>query len=292
MRGQRGEVSLMALLVSMSLLLGVLGATLGLFEGVTRVAGDGTRRTDSQDAARSAVDRITGALRNLASPTVEGRDVIDFAGPQDLVFKTVDSVGPNSGANVTNTKRVRYCLDPSTSTLQEQTQTWTTPEVPVAPSRSGCPASDWTRTQVIASGVVNLGVPLFAYDSADPKEITSVHLDLLVDADPLRAPGATKLSSGIFLRNQNRKPTVSFTATKSPGLVVLNGSASSDPEGKVLDYFWYDNGVALTQENGVPVAGGPTLNVPVAAGSSHVFMLVVVDPGGLKAQSETQAVTG
>ncbi|MEJ7894816.1 MAG: hypothetical protein WKF94_19450 [Solirubrobacteraceae bacterium] len=280
---ERGEVSLTALLTAMAIMVVVLGSTLGMLDSVTRVAADGTRRTDAQDAARSSVDRISAALRNLASPTPQQPQAVDQASAASLVFKTVDADGPNSGDNATNTKRVRYCLDDAAQ-LQEQTQTWTTAAVPAMPSTSGCPASDWTRTQILAQHVVNGEVPIFSFDSAVLTDISAIHLELLVDTDVVRAPGSTRLASGVFLRNQNRRPTAAFTATRTSGRIVLNGSASSDPEGQALDYAWFDGTTAI--------GSGITLSYPVAAGSPHSLSLQVTDPAGLSAVSATQAVVG
>jgi len=285
MRGscERGEVSLTALLTAMVLMVIVLGSTLGVLDGVTRVAADGTRRTDSQDVARSAVDRVSAALRNLASPTPEQPQAVDEASAASLVFTTVDAEGPNSGTNATNTKRVRYCLD-GAAQLQEQTQTWTSVAVPAMPSTAGCPATGWTRTQILAQHVVNGDVPIFSFDSAVLTDISAIHLELLVDTDVARAPGATRLASGVFLRNQNRRPAAAFTATRTSGRIVLNGSASSDPEGQALDYAWFDGTTAI--------GSGITLSYPVAVGSSHSLWLKVTDPADLSAVSATQVVVG
>lgn len=280
---ERGEVSLTALLTAMVLMVTVLGATLGMLDGVTRVAADGTRRTDAQDAARSAVDRISAALRNLASPTPEQPQAVDAGGAASLVFKTVDPDGPSSGTNATNTKRVRYCLDGARQ-LQEQTQTWTTAAVPAMPPATACPASGWTRTQVLAQHVVNGDVPVFSFDSTTLTDISAIHVELLVDTDPERMPEATRLASGVFLRNQNRRPVAAFTATRTSERIVLNGSASSDPEGEPLGYAWFDGSTAI--------GSGITLSYPVAAGSSHTLKLRVTDPAGLRADSATQVIVG
>jgi len=283
-RAERGEVSLTALLMSCTLLIVVLGATLTMFEGFSSQASDATRRTDAQDAARTAADSIARALRNLASPTPDQPQAVDYAGGSDLIFKTVDPAGPNAGTNATNTKRVRYCLD-TAGRLQEQTQTWTTLAIPALPSRAACPASGWTRTTVAAAGIVNgTTTAIFTYDSAVLTDIALIHVELLVDTDTVRLPPATSLSTGVFLRNQNRRPSSSFVATRTAGGFVLNGSASADPEGDPLRYTWFDG---TTQ-----VGTGITFNYTgLSAGSSHQLRLEVADPAGLTGVSATQAVT-
>ncbi len=280
---QRGEISLTGLLTSCLLLIVVLGATLSMFEGFTASAGEATRRTESQDAARSAADRIARDLRNLASPTPEQPEAVDVATGSDLVFKTVDANGPNAGTNATNTQRVRFCLD-GQRRLQQQTQTWTTAAVPAMPSRASCPApSGWTRTAVLASSIVNGAAPVFLFDSATLTAISQIHVELVVDTDVAKSPPPTSLSTGVFLRNQNRRPVASFVATKTSGGFVLNGSASLDPEGDTLRYSWYD-GATL-------VGSGITFtHTGLAPGSAHQLRLEVADPAGLVGVSAVQAV--
>ena len=49
------------------------------------------------------------------------------------------------------------------------------------------------------------------------------------------------MASGIYLRNQNQAPIASFVATpaSTSSTVVLNASASTDFEGRTLNYFWF-----------------------------------------------------
>lgn len=284
MNGERGEVSLTALLMACVLMIIVLGASLTTLESFTSVASDGNRRTAAQDSARSAVDRISASLRNLASPTPQQPEAVDVAGPADLVFKTVDPNGPNVGTNATNTKRVRYCLDPAARVLREQTQTWTTATAPPMPPAGACPAGGWQTTSVLASDIVNAGFPVFAYDATVRSAITAIHLELMVDTDLQKAPPATRLATGVFLRNQNRAPVATFTATRSSGRILLNGSGSADPEGQALTYTWLDGSTVI--------GGGIVFNYTVPPGSSHVLKLRVTDPGELTTTSGAQTVIG
>lgn len=283
MNRERGETSLIALLMSAMLMVIVLGMSLGALEGLSSVAGDGTRRTDAEDLARRTVDRMSAALRNLASPTPQQPEAVDQATAKSLVFQTIDPDGPNPGANAMNAKRVRYCLDDA-GRLQEQTQTWTTAGTPAMASVSGCPAAGWTRTGILSGDVANGSVPVFSFDKTTLADITAIHFELLVDTDVTRQPGPTRLESGVFLRNQNRRPVAAFVVTIAAGRVVLNGSASSDPEGQALKYEWFDGVTA--------VGSGITYSLTVASGSQHSFSLRVSDPAGLTATSAAQAVTG
>lgn len=302
--GERGEMSLTSLLVASIILIIVLGATLTMFEGFVATAGDGTRRTEAQDAARSAADRIARDLRNLASPTPDQPQAVDLATGSDLIFKTVDPAAPTADStNATNTKRVRYCLDDARQ-LQEQTQTWTSTTIPSIPPYGTCPASGWTRTEVSAASIVNTSATaVFSYDasSLSPSfltDISEIHVNLLVDTDLTRQPPATTLSTGVFLRNQNRRPTAAFVATKTSGGFVLNGSASTDPEGDALRYSWCDASVTtvaadpLCADGSKLVGSGITFTYTgLAAGSLHQLHLEVADPAGLVGVSPGQGVT-
>lgn len=282
MASERGEVSLTAVLVACVLLVSVLGSTLGLFEGFIGRAADQTARTDAEDAARTASDAIARNLRNLADPTTVSPQVVERIGTRDLIFKMVDANGPNAGQNVTNTQRVRYCLDASRQLLQ-QTQTWTDAATPAMPATSACPGTGWPVTRVLASSIVNdATVPVFTYDTTTLSAVAGVHVDLVVDTDTKRNPPATRLGTGVFLRNQNRPPEARFEAAKAVGGVLLNGSASVDPEGAVLDYAWSaSNGAAF-----VPIGEGITLNYAMPAGTTRTIRLTVSDPSGLTHQIE------
>ena len=252
MSGERGEAGLVQLLVAMGMSLAVLGATLSIFSGSERIDRQTQARNASQESARLAMDLMSRELRNLASPTPEQPEAVDLAGPYDLVFETVDPVGPNLADNGSNVERVRYCLGGTASSgvLYRQEQRWTTATPPAMPSTSGCPSSvpAWsTRTQV-AWGITNaregLDRPLFRYDAENLTDIALIHTQVFVDDDPVHGPGETSLSTGVFLRNQNRRPIAEFTAeTAVPGSIVLNGSTSQDPEGEPLQYQWFDGGV-------------------------------------------------
>ncbi len=273
-----------AVLVACTLFVVVMGAALTTFEGFIATAGDATGRTDAQDAARSAADRIARDLRNLASPTPDQPQAVDLAGGSDLIFTTVDPQGPNAGANATNTKRVRYCLDGAGS-LREQTQTWTTPTIPAVPSYAACPGTGWTRTTVAATDIVNdADTDVFSYDSSVLTDISQIHVNLLVDTDTARSPRATSLSTGVFLRNQNRRPTAAFEATRTAGGFVLNGSASVDPEGDALRYTWFDGSTEIGTGITFTYTG-------LADGSWHDLHLKVADPADLTGVSAHQEMT-
>jgi type II secretory pathway component PulJ len=295
MSGERGETTLVGLLVAAILFLIVLGATLDLFSTSETINRDTQQRNDAQDRARVAVDTLARQLRNLASPTPEQPEAVERAQPRDLVFLTVDPVGPNSGANATNVQRVRWCL--SGQRLIRQDQYWTTATPKSAPTATACPGSGWDKTSVVADSVVNdtggKSRAVFSFNSTTLTEITSVHADLWIDIDVGRGAAETSLSTGVFLRNQNRRPTASFTPTASAQGIILNASASADPEGLPLTYCWYVQSapyVTPPSDSGCSpgsyVGDGVTFTYPLAINQTATVQLQVKDPAGLSDTTE------
>jgi hypothetical protein len=98
--------------------------------------------------------------------------------------------------------------------------------------------------------------------------------------NPNERPAAVTLGSGVFLRNQNRKPIADCTAlpTGNGRQVALNGSASEDPEGfNLKTYTWYVNGVKITSITGVVGVWTAT------TAGTYTFTLEVEDQGNLSA---------
>jgi type II secretory pathway component PulJ len=302
---ERGEMTLAQVLVSTAIFLVVMSATLTAFTTSERLSLQVNDRTDEQDRTRSSLDVLARQLRNLASPTPDKPQAIDWASSYNLVFQTVDPNGPNAGTNATNVERVRYCLGGTAANgvLYRQDQRWTSIAVPAAPASAlsttaPCPdpSSAWTATTQVASGIVNRvdgqDRPVFSYDSATPAAIDRIHVELFVDGNPTSIVKEAALSSGVFLRNQNRAPTAAFTADASaPGKIVLNGSLSSDPEGDPLSYVWWEN--AQTSSCGAPpckIGTGIRFDYAVAARSSHAIQLKVYDPATLEGDSDVVTV--
>jgi hypothetical protein len=290
LKDERGTIGLVELLVSMAIFSGVLGATLFTFMTFDNLSRRDVSRTASQDSARTAVDRLVRNLRNLASPTIAQPQAVDKASDYDLIFQTVNPVGPNTGANAANIKRVRWCLNTTDLTnekLYVQEQTWTTLATPTVPSNGACPGSGWTSTTILASNLTNnfggTSRPLFAYNTSTLTAVREIHVDLYSDLDPAKAPNETHITSGIFLRNQNGSPVAAFSyALSGSSAIVLNGSLSYDPEGDALTYSWLDNGTK--------VGSGVTYSLPVTNNTNHSIQLQVFDPAGLEGDSTTTSV--
>jgi hypothetical protein len=282
-------MGLVQLIVAMSMFAAVLGATLVTFQSFDMLNRRTVSRAASQDSARTSTDRLVRELRNLASPTIAQPQAVDKATAYDLVFQTVNPIGPNTGANSANIKRVRWCLDQSTPAnekLYMQDQTWTTQAAAGLPSTSTCPSTDssWSTTTLLASNITNTyngqSRPLFAFNTSTLTAVREIHVDLYSDLEPAKAPNETHLTSGVFLRNQNASPVSSFTyALNGNSAIVLNGSTAYDPEGAALKYSWLDNGVKK--------GTGVTFSYAVTPNSDHAIQLQVFDPADLPASSPT-----
>jgi prepilin-type N-terminal cleavage/methylation domain-containing protein len=292
---ERGMTLPEVLVVSLILTV-VLGAVLSVFETFDKTTETNQRLNDVQQRVRVSVDAITRELRNLASPTNEEPQAVKRALPNDLMFLSVAGQKPVSSLNTRNTRAVRYCLTED-GTLLRQALTWETALAPPMPDDTSCPgADDWDSQRVMASDVKNTERPVFTYNSGEPTEITEVAVSLFIDTDPGRSPKEIALQSAVFLRNQNRVPTAEFDLQVQGSTMLLNGSASGDPEGRALSFYWYD---AARTDNScgpipaeVPTAGclgqGLVFNyTPPALGPRTVY-LIVTDPAGLQARSDNE----
>jgi hypothetical protein len=288
-RGQAG-LSLVELLVAASLMLVILIAVLGSFDGFGAVKERVVKLNESEGAVRLAIGQIVRQLRNVAGESTNP-SLVERAGATDVIVQSIDPAGPNAGQNVTNVRRVRFCLDastPSSATLWQATQSWTTASPPAMPTTTACPGTGWPATSALVRNITNfrdgLNRPLFSYDSATLATITRVAIALWMDPTPGTGPAERTLASGVYLRNQNRAPTASFTATPIANQhVILNGAASEDPDGQYLVYDWY--------AGGVPIGRGTVLDYAAPSPGQVSFTLTVADTGGLSASAPAQVVT-
>lgn len=306
--GDERGMTLIEVLIAMVVSLIVFGATLAVVSSMSASAKRNREHNEAQDEVRTYMDRLARQLRNLASPSIFTDDyqaqpyAVDSAGPYDFVFRVVDEEREPGTLNEANVKRIRYCLDtsdPSRGKLYQQEQVWTnrsSNDPPAVPSLSGCPAGGWTRTALVTSNIVNRtggqDRPMLVYNSADVQRISQVHAELYVDPTPGRAPAETRLASGVTLRNQNRVPVARLDIALAPGMVVLNGSASEDPEGMPLTYQWYvDPPTPLPDCDATPeppscLGTGVVLNATLTRPATHRIVLLVRDPAGLPATAE------
>jgi type II secretory pathway pseudopilin PulG len=303
---QEDGFTLIELLLAATLMIVVLGATLTSLEGFWKTNKSNVDQNDAQDIARTAIDRLAQQLRNLALPTPTSPNSIDKASSYDLVFKTAEPTR----------RRVRYCLKttapetPGNGKLYMQTQGGSGAGTadPAVPSTDVCPgptgSGGWATATVVADHVVNRvndkDRPVFYFNAPTSglAKITLLRSDLIIDVDTDHRPLESRISTGVYLRNQNQVPTASFsvasggTGTRS---FILNGSASADPQGRTLFYSWFsganpnlaDTNCSLNLAVGC-IGRGVTLDYtsPDAAGDgTQTFTLLVRDPGGLTATS-------
>lgn len=289
-----GGFSLVEVLVAMGLMILILGATLTSFNAFEKTNRTNQLQNDNQEKVRSAMDQIARELRNHATPTPESPVGIEKADSYDLVFQTVGGSKPAGSQNVRNVRRVRYCLDttdPANGKLYFQFQTWTTANPPAVRATASCPDPDWGNQRVLADQITNRingqDRPAFMANSATTADITRMRFELYVDINPgagtdqpVDRPGEARLTSGVFFRNQNRAPVATFTGIPTAsGQILLNASASSDPDGDRLTYIWCAGACNGTNEvgRGLTFAYFPGSRGVIAVG------LKVTDTAGLGA---------
>jgi len=290
-RDQSG-MTLVELMVALVLTIVVFGAVVGSLEVYQTDYRYNQLRNETQDNARSAIDRLTGELRNVAAPSAGAAGAIEQAGSYNLVFQTVSSAQVFGGQNASNQMRVRYCLDASTptkETLWRQTQTWTTSSAPAMPGTEGCPSAAWGNQYALVSNITNeingQSRAAFVYGpppATELAQVRSVKADLFIDINPSqKRPGESELSDGAFLRNALSPPVARFTWFEGvKGKVKLNGSTSSDPNGQALSYQWF--------LDGSPISGATTQQYITGelSKTTHTFGLTVTDTAGLSNSTE------
>jgi len=284
MSDERG-FSLVELLVAMGLMVAVLLAVLTTFDGFNDNQRKVTERTEAQEGARTGIDRLARDMRNAVSAGPPVAESVERAGADDLIFQTVGRYAPTAN-NPSGKIRVRYCLNttnPADARLVRQEQVFAGAPTPLPPG-TACPGPDtdgWTTTTMLAERITNRyggqNRPLFAYRyTNDPStlltELVAVMPTVYVDVRPgPAAPAEISLRSGVQLRNANQPPKALFTVSVVARKLMLNGSASIDPERQPLKYEWYVDGA--TQ----PLTGMRAETPPLAAGT-HEVRLVVTDP--------------
>jgi type II secretory pathway pseudopilin PulG len=286
--GRQDGISLMETLVAITLLVLVIGATLGTmtqFDNQTRA---NQLSNDAQETARVALDQVSRKLRNDGVGTPQAHQGVLQASAFNLVFQTVNPVPSAGSQNTRNVEWVRYCLnytDPSNEKIYRQEYTWTTAAPPAAvPDTSACPSSGWSGEYIVADKLFNNSGgqtrALFSPNSADPASVSRIGLTAYVNGTPGSSSNAaareSRLDTAVVLRNQNTPPQPSFSVNVlGNGHIVLNASASNDAEADPLSYQWSYDGTAIPNGDDVTLDYSP----PTASGA-HTITLTVSDPGG------------
>lgn len=290
--GREAGFTLIELVITMTITLAILGATLTTFNVFERNAKRNQQQNAAQDLARAGVDRIARDLRNHATPTNELPIAIEKAEGNDVEMLTVGAHQTAASTNTRNLERVRYCLNPGDRTIWRQRQSYTGPPPAVPPGMSECPGPGWAQTGAVAEGVVNnAGRPVFCFPPtpcgtvpASTSTITAVAIMLYVDVSDA-PPRETRLTTTVALRNQNRHPTAHFEATALGARhVLLVASASEDPEGQALTYRWFDGDVAIDR------CVGMVCEYRAPAAGTRSFTLKVNDPSDLEATAGPKTV--
>lgn len=293
--GEQG-FTLIELLVTMALTVVVFGTILSVLEVFQSSATTIQLRNENQDTVRNALDRLSRQLRNVVARTSSQGTLpgaLEQAEAYGITFETVDTTTSPSGENKLDAMRVRYCLDdsnPEDETLWEEVTRWTSPEAPEAPGSTACPdetGGDWeSRTQLVSNITNRIDErkrALFAYSAQETPQILTVGVDMFLNLEPQQTrPGETELTTGVSLRNANRKPVAEFIATEEGnGTVRLNASASYDPDGLSLTYKWWLNKQELPTTSQQYVT-----TEAFAPKTTQTFALEVTNPGGLSASTE------
>jgi type II secretory pathway pseudopilin PulG len=301
---EEGGFTLAEIMVVSSLFLVVLSATLTAAASFERLNHSSQQVNEQVETARRGVDRSMRQLRNLARRIDE--PVIKRAERSDFIFQTSDP----------ERTWVRHCLQ-----QREDGSTWlwalSSPATVSLAMAGPCPGSGWTRRDVVVKNVTNYqggrSFPMFSYgcvatapagcpaSASDYGRITSVRMDLLVDDDLTKDPHEARITSAVYLRNQNEPPVASFSWRPiAARQILLNASASFDPEGRTLRFMWFRAPAPTFNCNQQPPTGtllwqGVTLphtflSTEGVAGTLRPLELVVCDPGDLQSRA-TQQVT-
>jgi type II secretory pathway pseudopilin PulG len=307
-RGQQG-FSLVELLVAIVLAIVVFAASVTVLVSFVKDSGSAQRRTETQAAARTAIDRISRELRTAVAPAA-GSALVEYETGYDLVFREV------STTSAVHQRFVRFCLD-SNETLWRQTQDLQASS-DSTPSTSACPSGAWATRSAILGGcpstrvhcvrVTNeLSTPSRALFTFGPSgwsttsDIRLVEVSLYADENPGGQPGATALTSGIYLRNNLEQPVVPATGLatvtgtgNNQRYVILDGSGAYDPNGQALSYQWYSGG-SCQSPSGALTSGAtsqqPPQQGPFSSGQTLTYVLVVTDTAGLTGCNLQQVTT-
>ncbi|HEY2181622.1 MAG TPA: prepilin-type N-terminal cleavage/methylation domain-containing protein [Solirubrobacteraceae bacterium] len=289
---QENGFTLVELLVTMVITTIVFGATLSVLDVFQRNNVVDQKRSEVQDNARNAIDRIARQLRNVAAPSAGSPGALLTTKNYSIIFDTIGTASEYAwNENTSHTMMVRYCLNNSNSeneVLWMQSLRWSKPPEPTLPSPTACPdlSGFWESSTQIAQHVTNRisekKRPVFTYSAATAPQTASVEVDMFLNFTPKQLhPAETELTTGVGLRNANRPPIAAFTLTRIGKFVRLDASASNDPDGLALTYKWTIDGTQIAS-----TAQVAEVEESVA---SHTYQLEVVDPGNL-GEKMTQTV--
>lgn len=292
--------SLIELLVTMLIAMVVLGATVAAFTTFQHDDIYAQKRNETQDAARTAINRLARQLRDVVAPSNEYAGALEAIATngKSIRFETVNTSSYETGANSAQAMRVRYCLNdskPENEILWEQTQEWKEAKAPSVPAETNCPETTsakegWTTERQVVQHITNyIGGQgsseeperyVFSSSTTEVPLIVTVKTDLYLNVNPGHRPGETQLASTVSLRNANRKPVAKFTATPEGLKYRLNASESYDLAGLALTYKWWQTEEGGKEEE-LPTTSQIYETEKLKEKKKYTFKLKVTNPGGL-----------
>jgi hypothetical protein len=150
----------------------------------------------------------------------------------------------------------------------------------------------WTQTDGSAVAMSNPNTSTTVFTAPVASTATTLSFQLVVRDNRGAASAAASVTISV---NANRAPVANAGSPRTvggAGIVQLNGTASSDPDGTVTAWSWTQiAGTAVTMSNANTAT--PTFTAPAvsAVPAMLTFSLVVTDNGGLSSTASTVTIT-
>jgi prepilin-type N-terminal cleavage/methylation domain-containing protein len=281
--GERG-FTLTEVLVALTISSLILGAAVTAFTSYLTQSATAEKASNSQDAARLALDQMATQLRSATSNATTGNQPIEAFSAYNLVW-----LAPFPNASTTNNplglRHVRYCIDASNANNEKlwvQTAPFTTTSNRNWPATNSCPGNSWPTASLVGENLVNVvqNTPLFVTPTDSQGNVTDVNVNALVDVDVNNSPPATSVRTSVTLRNLNHAPAaVVSCAAGLTGHALCDASGSTDSDNQTLKFAWKVDGTTVGETS------YRLDQASLASGSTHTFAVTVTDSGGLSSSA-------